>query len=250
MSTKTMAFDKLKIALYAMRHSKQSKIYRDFLNDDYQRHNLARLQHLGSLGLKLDGKRVLEVGAGIGDHTLFYLYRGCDILPTDGRSENVDFIRKRLGIRAEILDAQLHPEAMLALGSFDILHCYGLLYHISNPEQFLQSAARTAKLLLLETCVSYGKEAALNPVSEDSAVLSQAMHGQGCRPTRPWLFQTLKKNYEFVYCPKTQPRHPEFPLQWRTPPSNSTALTRAVFIASRTAIQNPLLSTEIPDEYN
>src|SRR5438045_257276 len=51
-------------------------IYAEFLSPAYQSHNIARLQHLDSLGLDLSGKRVLEVGAGVGDHTLFYLYRG------------------------------------------------------------------------------------------------------------------------------------------------------------------------------
>jgi len=244
-----MAVDNVKTASHAFKKSARYKIYRDFLNDDYQRHNLARLKHLASLGLNLDGKRVLEIGAGVGDHTLFYLYRGCDILPTDGRPENVDFIRSRLGIRAEVLDAQLHPEQMAALGRFDILHCYGFLYHIPNPEEFLKHAAPTAETLLLETCVSFGNEAALNPVSEQAAVLSQALHGRGCRPTRPWIFQALKKHFEFVYCPKTQPRHSEFPLDWSKPPANPGALTRAVFIGSHRAIENARLLTELPEKY-
>jgi ubiquinone/menaquinone biosynthesis C-methylase UbiE len=234
---------------FALRHSEQWRIYSDFLNDQYQQHNLARLQHLAGLKLNIDGKRVLEVGAGIGDHTLFYLYRNCEILPTDGRAINVDFMRKRLGIRAEVLDPELHPEAMVALGKFDILHCYGFLYHIQNPEVFLAHAARIAQTIFLETCVSFGSDAQKNVVDEQSEVLSQALHGKGCRPTRRWVFETLQQHYKYVYCPTTQPRHAEFPTHWDKPFPNPGQLTRAVFVASHSPIENDQLLTEVPRVY-
>ncbi len=43
-----------------------------FATDDYRRHNSRRLEHLATLGLDLAGRKVLEVGAGIGDHTSFF----------------------------------------------------------------------------------------------------------------------------------------------------------------------------------
>ena len=44
-----------------------------FLSKHYQMHNVARLSHLESLGLPINGKSVMEFGAGIGDHTFYYL---------------------------------------------------------------------------------------------------------------------------------------------------------------------------------
>ena len=234
---------------FAMRHADQWRIYADFLNDRYQQHNLARLRHLAGLKLNIDGKRVLEVGAGIGDHTLFYLYRNCDILPTDGRVENVAFMRKRLGIRAEVLDPERQPEALTAHGKFDILHCYGFLYHIQNPEVFLEYAARTARSIFLETCVSFGHDAQKNLVDEPAEVFSQAMHGKGCRPTRRWVFEALQQHYKYVYSTRTQPRHEEFPTEWDKPFSNSNQLTRAVFIASHDPVDSDQVLTELPLRY-
>jgi len=241
---------RVKDILFALRNSEHIRIYRDFLSDHYQQHNLARLQHLASLGLELDRKHVLEVGAGIGDHSLFYLYRGCEVLPTDGRPENVEFIRKRLGIRAEVLDPEQHPGQLSTLGKFDILHCYGFLYHISNPEIFLEHAAKTAHTILLETCVSWGKDAQKNVVSEQADVLCQALHGKGCRPTRPWVFQTLQQHFKHVYCPRTQPKHAEFPLNWEQPFANPALLSRAVFVASHAPVASVKLTSELPLHYD
>jgi len=41
----------------------------DFHSVGYLRHNARRLEHLNSLGLDISGRSVLELGAGIGDHT-------------------------------------------------------------------------------------------------------------------------------------------------------------------------------------
>jgi SAM-dependent methyltransferase len=228
--------------------ARQWRIYSDFLSPDYQRHNVARLEHLDSLGLVGRGKSVLEVGAGVGDHTLYYLFRGCTVTPTDGRPELVEFIRRRLGVNAQVLDVDMHPEAMRSLGKFDILHCYGLLYHLSRPEDFLRETRAAADLLLLETVVSWGDESAVHLASEDRAILSQAMHG-GCRPTRRWIFDFLRTLYPHVYVPKTQPRHVQFPLEWDLP-RPAVPLTRAIFVASDRPIDNPLLVTELPSRYD
>src|SRR6187431_2183710 len=58
--------------------------------------NAARLAHLASLDLPIDGRTVLEIGAGVGHLTDFFLNRGCSIVVTEARTENVDTLRRRL----------------------------------------------------------------------------------------------------------------------------------------------------------
>jgi hypothetical protein len=48
-----------------------------------------------------------------------------------------------------------------------------------------------------------------------------------------------------VYATTTQPWHEEFPLDWNSV-SDSGALTRAVFVASRTPLDNPVLTESLP----
>ena len=74
------------------------------------------------------------------------------------------------------------------------------------------------------------------------------LHWRGVR--RQWVFDELRKHFEYVYMPSTQPWHCEFPLDWtvlRDGESNGS-LTRAVFVASRQPLDNELLRETIPDQ--
>ncbi len=109
-------------------------------------------------------------------------------------------------------------------------------------------AKHCTKMLLLETCVSPGQDKAINLCEEVQENPTQSYSGTGCRPTRPWLLETLKRYFDYVYIPKTQPSHPEFPTDWTDSSlDDSTHLKRAIFIASRQELKNPLLLTELPD---
>jgi SAM-dependent methyltransferase len=225
---------------------KDWKIYADFLSGDYQRHNIARLQHLASLGLPISGKRILELGAGIGDHTIFYLHRNCRVLAIEGRARSASVLKKRLGIDVRVLDLDGQFDAISSLGEFDFVHCYGLLYHLKNPEALIQRVAKNPATLLLETCVSHDYESVLNSTGEPTAIPSQAIHGVGCRPSRSWVFETLRQYYKFVYATKTQPNHREFPLDWSVVPPGQSQLARAVFVASHSSIENEWLTPFLP----
>jgi len=62
----------------------------------YKRHNSRRQEHLASLGLDLTKQKVLEVGAGTGDHSSFFIDRSCDITITEARAPNLAVIKKNL----------------------------------------------------------------------------------------------------------------------------------------------------------
>ena len=216
-----------------------------FLNDAYIRHDKRRQEHLASLGLDLAGSTVLEVGAGIGSHTGFFLDRGCKVNSTEPRRENLEALRLRYpDIEVKQLDLD-NPDNSLE-GHFDIVYCYGVLYHLKDPARALEfMSSRCDGMLLLETCVSFGDEEAINSCEEPADILSQSIYGQGCRPTRPWIYNKLKSEFEFVYMPITQPNHEQFPLDWSTP-QPAEELTRSVFIASRKPLRNESLVAGIP----
>ncbi len=216
-----------------------------FLSDVYKSINEARLAHLATLNLPLQGKTVLEVGAGIGAHTHFFEERGCKIVSTDGRAENVAAMKQRFPSRDVRLFNLLDFDCYASFEKFDVVYCYGTLYHTPKPEEILQGlSSLCGEMILLETCVSPGSHLSPQLVRETES-LDQAIGVIGCRPTRPWLMQVLKKYYGYAYTTKTQPRHPDFDLEWQIPLKKQNH--RAVFVGAKRPIENPLLVTELPD---
>ena len=66
-----------------------------FRTDFIHKHTQNRLRHLKSLDLDLSGKTVLELRAGVGDFTEFFLDSDCIVTAVEGRKENADMIRQR-----------------------------------------------------------------------------------------------------------------------------------------------------------
>ena len=223
-----------------------------FHSDHYLRHNQRRQEHLATLGLELANRSVLELGAGIGDHTSFFLDRRCRVVVSDARPTNVEHLRQRFKMCSDtdVRRIDIDQSQVIGLGDselFDVVYCYGLLYHIGRPAEALRyMAAHCMGILLLELCVSFGAQEALNIVPEAQRNPSQAWTGSGCRPTRSWVFARLRENFEHVYITLTQPWHEEFPIDWSEagaaawPPNR---LSRAIFVASREALTVSSLTT-------
>jgi predicted O-methyltransferase YrrM len=210
--------------------------------------NRARQDHLASLGLDLAGRSVLEVGAGVGWHTGFFERLGCSILTTDARPENVAETLQRFPYRTghvEVADLSV-PGSHVRFGDFDIIYCYGTLYHLREPALCLQDlACRCRGLLLLETCVYPSDNGQINLVAEQASNPNQSFQGIGCRPGRDWIRQELLKHFPHVYVSVTQPAFPDFVLEWPALPKQDTNF-RAIFVASRVPLALATLVNELP----
>jgi SAM-dependent methyltransferase len=207
--------------------------------------NRARQDHLASLGLDLARQSVLEVGAGVGWHTAFFEKLGCTVISTDARPRNVEEHLLRYpyrGGRVEVVDLTV-PGSHDQLGEFDIVYCYGTLYHLGDPALCIRDLSRICrKIFLLESCVNSDDNGKINPVSEDDKNPNQSFHGAGCRPGRDWVMAELRKHFPFVYIATTQPDHPDFPVIWPAAPPPGFQNTRAVFVASRRPLDLPTVS--------
>jgi SAM-dependent methyltransferase len=235
-----------------------SEIAGTFRSPLYVRLNARRLEHLASLPLELRGRSVLEVGAGIGDLTSFFVDRGCRVTASDARAENVAILSATLpGLETLTLD--LDRPRGLDGRRFDIVFCYGVLYHLAEPARALAFlSARCSGQLLLETRVAFGADARLEDHDESRDWPTESFSGRGCKPTREWVFRELQRHFEHVYVPITQPCHPFFPLDWTEPPAlpsepslrapddapGGPTMFRSVFIASRT----PLMAAQLRPE--
>lgn len=214
-----------------------------FLNSAASAINQARQDHLASLGLDLENKSVIEVGAGIGLHTPFFLARGCRVTVTDGAASNVEEIKRRHpDLDSFVLDLE-DEKSLLGLGKFDVVYCYGLLYHTSNPESVLRRLSEICgETLLLELICDPSAEDIIIYVDDPNG-LNQSTVGKGCRPSRQWILRNLVRYFGHGYISLMQPDHPEFPINWS---ARANRNNRAVFVGSKRPLDNPLLTISPP----
>jgi SAM-dependent methyltransferase len=160
---------------------------------DYPVYRLARESRLRNLFHHLDSrtlapKRILEVGCGTGELGQAFADLGCQVVSVDARVEYIEETRRRFpGRSAYVMDLEHWDPS--PLGTFDALLCFGLLYHLSSPGEFLSACARAAPELYLETIVTDSAEPVCPLVAEEGP--DQAWSGSGCRPSPAWLNQTL-----------------------------------------------------------
>ncbi|WP_428389490.1 class I SAM-dependent methyltransferase [Mucisphaera sp.] len=210
----------------------------EFRKPEALRLNSRRLEHLATLGLDLHHKTILEVGAGIGELTHFWLDRGATITSLEPRADNATVYRERYASepRASLLQADLDQPPQHDT-NYDIVFAYGVLYHLANPEPAIRWLAdHCTGQLILSTCISLGDDDRCDTAPEYANCPSQAVSGSGCRPTRLWVLNRLREAFPHAYATRTQPNHDDFPLDWSH--ADPSHLTRAVFIASRTSLDD------------
>src|SRR5262245_54606566 len=74
----------------------------------------------------------LDVGCGVGYFSRSLSDLGFEVVALDGRPENIAEAQRRYPkVKFAILN--LEDPAVQELGSFDLVLCFGLLYHLENP---------------------------------------------------------------------------------------------------------------------
>lgn len=212
--------------------------------------NRARLEHLASLDLPLSHKKVLDVGCGVGHLAQFFVERECKVMSIDAREENLQTLKRKYPTLPHAC-VDIERDDISALGAFEIVFCYGLLYHTENPALVIEKIANACTdLLLLETCVTDSVEP-LVQYAEETATVSQALHGIGSRPSPAWIVSLLRHHgFAHVYSPVKQPEYEDFLFS----PKNDLSYQRdrhnlrRIFIASkhRVLTQNSLAEIKLP----
>jgi predicted nicotinamide N-methyase len=104
-------------------------------------------------GLDLDGKRVLELGAGLGLPSLAAALRGADVLAIDWAGDAVALLRDNaarngISLRAERVRWD-EPEAILAEAPWDLVLGADVLYEQRNADRLLELLPRLGADILL-----------------------------------------------------------------------------------------------------
>jgi hypothetical protein len=138
-----------------------------------------------------------------------------------------------------------------ALGTFDVVHCFGLLYHTDSPIQALRRLASVCRgQLVLETIVC-DADGAIMLLADEEGSANQALAGLGCRPSPSFVAMTLDRlGFAYVYGTTRPPRHPDFLFEWRNnfEARRDGANLRCMFIASRTPVVCDHLRLLLPSQ--
>ena len=207
--------------------------------------NVARVKHLETLGLNFKNKNVLETGCGgRGDVTNFLIKNNANVTLNDYRIENIKYLLNYLNVNLPHNTWNLNEE-IKSDTVFDIIVCYGTLYHLTKPDQAIKNLSKICKeFLIISTCTNGKNDTSLNVLYEGNTP-TQGCDGNGCRPGRQYIYNELLKNFKYVYIPKTQPDNIDFPLKF---PSNNHA-SRNIFIGSHIELNNDLFVNYLPNEY-
>jgi SAM-dependent methyltransferase len=177
----------------------------------YQEINTARGAVLGELLAdvreKLDLRTALDVACGAGYFTGLLRSARLDSMGIDGRQTNIDECARRFpGVRFECFDAE--DRAIRDLGRFDLVLCFGLLYHLENPMLAIRNLqALTGTLLLVESVVFPGEQPVMGLVDEARSN-DQGLNYFAFYPTEPCLQKMLfKAGFAHVYKFSVLPDH-------------------------------------------
>jgi SAM-dependent methyltransferase len=205
--------------------------------------NRARLGWLRETNLVKPGCRVLDAGAGVGHFLPYYLGAGCTVVAIDGRAENISELKARFpAVDAYVADVQrLEPGP---LGRFDVIHCFGLLYHLESPIAALRTFRELCGgILILETMVCDSSRP-VAVLADETKAASQALDGLGCRPSPAFIALALNRvGFRYVYGAAQPPQHEDFQFEWQDnleTVRNGHPL-RCVFVAADEALENPRL---------
>ncbi len=101
---------------------------------------------LGRIG-SLDGKRLLDVGAGLGDTSVYLSRRGARVVSLDASHGMASFARRLAAHHAVGLLPTVASAESLPFGSstFDVVYAANLMHHLQDRDRFLAEVHRVLK---------------------------------------------------------------------------------------------------------
>ena len=159
-----------------------------------------------ALGLR----NALDAGCGLGFFAQTLTDLGLDTHGFDGRFENVVEARKRFP-KIAFEHRDIESAEIAALGTFDLVLCFGLLYHLESPMRAIRHLrSLTGKGLLIESMCVPGDDAQMllreEPQQHDQSLTDLAFY-----PSELCLTKMLyRAGFSHVYRVPRLPEHDDF----------------------------------------
>ena len=152
----------------------------------------------------------VDAGCGVGFFSQTLWECGLNVCGFDGRAENVTEARRRFQ-HIPFEQGDIENRTILQLGRFDLVLCFGLLYHLENPVLAIRNLrGLTEKCLLLESmCLPEEKPSML--LREEPNQRDQSLTDVAFYPSEGSLVKILyRAGFKTVYRLVTLPDHDDF----------------------------------------
>jgi SAM-dependent methyltransferase len=165
---------------------------------------------LAELRPALNLRTAIDIGCGLGYFSRFLQSLGLEVTAVDGRAQNVEEAQRR-SPSIRVLHYNAEDPGLRTLGTYDLVFCFGLLYHLENPLLAIRNLqAMTKKLLLVESVVFPGSEPIMALVDEEIHD-DQGLNHIAFYPTEACLVKMLyRASFSSVLRPVRDPEHSHY----------------------------------------
>lgn len=211
-----------------------------FDQEHYQALNASRERVLRNLIQELREplalRSAIDIGCGLGHFSSSLSSLGLRVVGVDARQKNVDEARRRHpDIEFHVLDAE--QVFTSRFGQFDLVLCFGLLYHLENPFRVIRNLAGLSTKLALIEGVVYPSSEPIMALLDENELNDQGLHHLAFYPSEACLAKMLfRAGFLNCFLLDPMPDHPFF-----QPQSNSFRM-RSMLAASTIALPSKLLT--------
>lgn len=191
---------------------------------------------LENLRRHIDLRSALDAGCGIGYFSELLAALNFSVTAIDARQENIDEAKRRFpGI--DFVTRDVEDQQVQGLGSFDLVLCFGLLYHLENPFHAIRNLfALTAKLLVIETIVT-SHDLPMAALVDEYVAEDQSIHSVAFIPSESAFIKMLfRSGFVHVYKTVQLPEHQQFRE------TDQESRRRTIIVASRVPVTADLLA--------
>jgi SAM-dependent methyltransferase len=169
----------------------------------------------------------LDVGCGVGYFSDYLCGLGFNTVAFGVRSGNIEEARKRFP-EVEFHVSDIEAEEFPLRRDFDVVLCYGLLYHLENPFRAIRNLyALTGKVAVIETRITPGTSPVATLVREGQGE-DQSLNSIALIPSELCLTMMLyHAGFGYVYRPVELPRYRDFQE------TDARARMRTIMVASK-----------------
>ena len=196
---------------------------------------------LEALRQQVDLASAMDLGCGVGEFSKFLSGMDLNVVAVDGREENAREAKRRYP-EIHFMTADVEELPVPTIGTFDVVLCIGLLYHLENPFRAIRHFhSLTEKVLLIETMCVPGPEPTMSLLDE-GVCENQGLNYVAFYPSESCLVKMLyRAGFPFVYRFQRLPKDPLYTATiWRKQ-------IRTFLAASKIALTTPnLLPTPEP----